>query len=266
MKVLITGSADGLGLMAAQRLLAAGHDVALHARNEARGGQALAAAPGASAVLIGDLASIAETRALADQANRLGVFDAVIHNAGVGYQERRVETVDGLEHVFAINALAPYLLTALIEPPTRLVYLSSGMHRGGEIDFTDLQWKRRRWNGAQAYSDSKLFDVLLAFAVARRRPSVHSNAVDPGWVATKMGGRGAPDDLGRGSETQAWLAVSQDPKALVSGAYFHHKRRQEVHPAAHDPAAQDGLLAACAELTGNSMAWLADTKHDETNQ
>ena len=252
-RVLITGSSDGLGLAAAQRLLAAGHEVVLHARNPGRARDAKAAAPGASGVVVGDLASMEETRGLADQANRLGPFDAVIHNAGVGDRERRIETVDGLEHIFAINVLAPYLLTALIEQPRRLIYLSSGMHRGGDPDLTDLQRKRRRWNGSQAYSDSKLFDAALAFALARRWPGVQSNAVDPGWVATKMGGRGAPDDLDLGSETQAWLAVSRDSAAMVSGAYFFHKKRQQAHPAASDVTIQDGLLAACEELTGTPM-------------
>jgi NAD(P)-dependent dehydrogenase (short-subunit alcohol dehydrogenase family) len=251
--VLITGSSDGLGLLAAHRLLAAGHEVILHARNEGRAREAQTAAPKAHGVVVGDLESIAETRALADQANRLGPFDAVIHNAGVGDRERRIETVDGLEHIFAINVLAPYLLTALIKPPQRLVYLSSGMHYGGNPDFTDLQWKRRRWNGSQAYSDSKLFDAMLGIAIARRWPAVRSNAVDPGWVATKMGGRGASRDFDSGSETQAWLAVSNDAAALVSGAYFYHKKRQEVNPAASDINTQDRLLAACEELTGTSM-------------
>jgi len=252
-KVLITGSSDGLGLRAAQRLLAAGHEVILHARNEGRARDAMTAAPNANGVVVGDLASIAETRGLADQANRLGLFDAVIHNAGVGNRERRIETVDGLEHIFAINVLAPYLLTALIKQPKRLIYLSSGMHRGGDPDLADLQWKRRRWDGTQAYSDSKLFDAVLALAMARRWRAVWSNAVDPGWVATNMGGRGAPDDLDRGSETQAWLAVSQDSDAMVSGAYFYHKRPQRIHPAASDVTVQDALLAACEEITGTPL-------------
>ncbi len=251
-KVLVTGSSDGLGLAAAQRLLAAGHEVVVHGRNEGRAQDAQTAAPKARAAVVGDLASIAETRGLAEQANRLGPFDAVIHNAGVG-GERRIETVDGLEHIFAINVLAPYLLTALIKQPKRLIYLSSGMHRGGDPDFDDLQWKRRRWNGSQAYSDSKLFDTVLAFAMARRWPAVLSNAVDPGWVATKMGGRSAPDDLDLGSETQAWLAVSDESAAIASGVYFYHKKRQRFHPAADDLTIQDRLLAACEELTGTPM-------------
>src|SRR5437660_9571973 len=126
-------------------------DDVCHACNQGRAGYARAAAPKAHGVVIGDLSSIDETRGLADQANRLGPFDAVIHNAGVGDHERRIETVDGLEHIFAINVLAPYLLTALLELPQRLIYLSSGTHRGGSPDLTDLQWKRRRWSGWQAY-------------------------------------------------------------------------------------------------------------------
>src|SRR3989475_12949182 len=197
--------------MAAQRLLSAGHEVVLHARNQQRARDARTAAPKAQDVVVGDLAGIQETRELADQVNRLGPFDAVIHNAGVGDRERRIETIDGLEHIFAINALAPYLLTALIQPPKRLIYLSSGMHFGGKPDLTDLQWKRRRWNGSQAYSDSKLFDAALAFAATRRWPAVLSNAVDPGWVATKMGGGGAPDNLGQGSGSQGWRPGHRDP-------------------------------------------------------
>lgn len=252
-KVLITGSSAGLGLLAAKRLLAEGHEVVLHARTKERADDAWTAVPKASAVVIGDLASIAETRDVADQANRLRPIDAVIHNAGVGDRERRIETVDGLEHIFAINVLATYLLTALIEPPKCLVYLSSGMHLGGDPDFSDLQWRRRRWNGSQAYSDSKLFDTMLAFAVARIWPAARSNAVDPGWVPTRMGGRGAPDDLELGAETQVWLATSHDAAAMVTGAYFHHKRQRRAHPAAHDIAAQERLLAACEAISGTRL-------------
>jgi NAD(P)-dependent dehydrogenase (short-subunit alcohol dehydrogenase family) len=158
--------------------------------------------------------------------------------------------------VFAINVLAPYLLTSLITPPRRLVYLSSGMHQGGSPDLTDLQWARRRWNGAQAYSDSKLYDVALAFAVARYWPDVLSNAVEPGWVPTKMGGPGAPDDLSLAPVTQAWLAVSDDPAATVSGAYFYHKARRTPHPAVTSTDVQEGLLTACADLTGTPLPTL----------
>jgi NAD(P)-dependent dehydrogenase (short-subunit alcohol dehydrogenase family) len=181
--------------MAANLLIEQGHDVILHARSPARAADARAAAPGASGVLVGDLASIAQTRRLADQLGEAGPFDAFIHNAAVGYREPRREVTGDLEHVFAVNTLAPYLLTALTTRPARLVFLSSGLHRQGEVRFDDLQYERRRWSGTQAYADSKLYDAVLAAAVAARWPEVYSNAVEPGWVATKMGGPGAPDDL-----------------------------------------------------------------------
>src|ERR1700678_2209295 len=249
-RIFITGSADGLGLMAAEILTRQGHAVTLHARNDHRAEDARRTLPSADAVVTGELATIAGMRRVAEGANALDRFDAVIHNAGVGYREPRVETDDGLEHVFAINVLAPYLLTALITTPRRLVYLSSGMHRGGRAALADPQWAKRSWNGAQAYSDSKLFDVALAFAIARRWPAVLSNALGPGWVPTKMGGPGAPDDLSVAPVTQAWLAVSDDPAATVSGGYFYHQTLRDVHPAAHSVEVQDRLLDRCADLTG----------------
>ena len=222
-RVFITGSSDGLGRMAAQLLVEQGHGVVLHARNERRGQEALAAVPGAETVVIGDLMSIAQTRGVADQVNRLGLFDAVIHNAGAGYREPRcIATEDGLPHVFAVNTLAPYILTALIQRPKRLIYLSSGLHRSGDASLKDLAWENRPWQGQQAYSDSKLHDVLIAFAVARRWPDVLSNALEPGWVATKTGGPGAPDDLDAAHRTQVWLAVSDAPAATVTVTGWTH--------------------------------------------
>jgi NAD(P)-dependent dehydrogenase (short-subunit alcohol dehydrogenase family) len=252
-RIFITGSADGLGLMAAEILARQGHAVILHARNDHRAEGARQALPSAEAVVTGDLATIAGMRQVAEAVNALGRFDAVIHNAGVGYREPRIETDDGLEHVFAVNVLAPYLLTALITAPRRLVYLSSGMHRQGDAALDDPQWGSRPWNGAQAYADSKLFDVALAFAVARRWPATASNSLEPGWVATKMGGPGAPDDLSLAPVTQAWLAASDDPAARVSGGYFYHQRPREVHPAARDSAFQDRLLDYCAMLSGAAL-------------
>ena len=249
-RVFITGSADGLGLAAAALLLSQGHEVIGHARDAERAADLRRAAPGITGVAVGDLSGAAATRSIADQVNALGRLDAVIHNAGVGYREnRKVTTADGHAYVLAVNVLAPYLLTALIDRPARLVYLSSGMHRGGTPSADDLDWSRRRWNGSQAYSDSKLHDTVLAFALARRWPDVLSNAVDPGWVATKMGGRGAPDDLSLGAVTQAWLAVSDDPAAKVSGELFYHQRPRAAHPAARSPQFQDELLTALANLT-----------------
>ncbi len=250
-RVFITGSSDGLGQMAAQLLIELGHGVVLHARSEQRGKEALLAVPGADSVVIGDLTSIAQTRGVAEQVNRLGRFDAVIHNAGIGYREpRRTATEDGLPQVFAVNTLAPYILTALIEKPKRLVYLSSGLHQSGDASLKDLTWEHRPWRGQQAYSDSKLHDVILAFALARRWPGVLSNALEPGWVPTKMGGPGAPDDMDAAHRTQVWLAVSQDPAAAVTGKYFFHMRQRTPNPAAHDAERQDALLEACRRLSG----------------
>jgi NAD(P)-dependent dehydrogenase (short-subunit alcohol dehydrogenase family) len=253
--IFITGSSTGLGLMVGQELIRLGHDVVFHGRSQERSVEALAAAPGATATVTGDLTRISETRSVADQVNRLGPFDAVIHNAGVGYREtRRLDTEDGLPHVFAVNVLAPYILSALIERPKRLVYLSSGMHRGATPNLDDLLWTRRSWRGSEAYGESKLHDVLLAFAVARRWPDVRSNALEPGWVPTRMGGPSAPDDISKAHLTQVWLATSDDPLALTSGAYFYHQTLREPNPVTRDERVQDQLIEACARLSGISLA------------
>jgi NAD(P)-dependent dehydrogenase (short-subunit alcohol dehydrogenase family) len=250
-RVFITGSSDGLGRMAAELLIEQRHAVVLHARNPQRGEEALAAVPGAEAVVVGDLMSIAQTSKLAEQVNGLGLFDAVIHNAGIGYREpHRIASEDGLPNVFAVNTLAPYILTALIKKPKRLVYLSSGLHQNGDASLKDLAWERRPWQGQQAYSDTKLHDVLLAFAVARRWPGVLSNALEPGWVPTKMGGAGAPDDLDAGHRTQVWLAVSDDPAATVTGEYFYHMRLRTPKPSTRDVERQEQLLEACKGFSG----------------
>jgi len=250
-RVFITGSSDGLGLMAAQLLVETGHKVVLHARNEQRSRDAKSLIPRADAVVIGDLSSITQTRDVAKQVNALGSFDAVIHNAAVGYREsRRIATEDGLPHVFAVNTLAPYILTALIHRPKRLIYLSSGLHQSGDPSLEDLAWEQRPWRGQQAYSDTKFHDVLLAFTFARRWPEIFSNALEPGWVATRMGGPNAPDDLDAGRRTQVWLATSDDLAATVSGQYFYHMRLRQPHPATRDADRQDALLAACASFSG----------------
>jgi NAD(P)-dependent dehydrogenase (short-subunit alcohol dehydrogenase family) len=253
-KVFITGSSDGLGLMAGRLLAEQGHAVVLHARSPARAEETRAALPEAEAVLVGDLSSLTAMRAVAAQANEQGRFDAVIHNVGLGYREPgRVQTEDGLSRLWAVNVLAPYVLTALMEKPGRLVYLSSGMHTGGDASLDDLQWERRAWNGSQAYADTKLQDVLLAFGVAKRWPDVPSNALTPGWVPTRMGGPGANDDLDQGHRTQVWLAVSDDPAAKGTGGYFYHQKPARLHPAARDAALQDRLLDICRDLSGIAL-------------
>jgi NAD(P)-dependent dehydrogenase (short-subunit alcohol dehydrogenase family) len=247
-RVLITGSSSGLGLMAGQLLIDEGHEVVLHARDKSRD-------PGIADVVLGDFASMADVRSVAEQAGALGPFDAVIHNVAVGDRERRrIVTEDGFAHVFAVNVLAPYLLTALMARPSRLVYLSSGMHRSGSPALDDLQWERRRWHGAQAYADSKLWDVVLAFALARRWPETPSNAVDPGWVATRMGGPGAPGDLSQAHVTQVRLALGE---LNGTGGYYYHLTRSDAHPAASDHAVQEAFLSTCAELTGTQVPRVA---------
>ncbi len=254
-RVFITGSSEGLGLMAGRLLAGQGHVVVLHARNEARAEATRAALPQAEAVLTGDLSTLAAMRGVADQANGSGRFDAVIHNAGIGYREpHRVGTADGLSQLWAVNVLAPYVLTALMHRPGRLVYLSSGMHTGGDPGLDDPQWSQRRWNGSQAYADTKLHDVLLAFGVARRWPDVLSNALTPGWVPTRMGGPGAPDDLDQAPLTQVWLAVGDEPAARETGGYFYHQRPGNLNPAAQDPELQDRLLDYCRGLSGVVLA------------
>jgi NAD(P)-dependent dehydrogenase (short-subunit alcohol dehydrogenase family) len=248
-RIFITGSTDGLGLGAARALLAEGHQVVLHARSRERAASLGPLAPRSAGVLVGDLASGAETRSLAEQVNALGPMDAIIHNAGVYLAPGRDATPEGHARTLAVNLLAPYLLTALIARPRRLVYLSSGLHRGGGGALADLDWTRRPWEAGQAYAESKLGIVALALAVARRWPEVRSNAVDPGWVPTKMGGAGAPGNLELGHLTQTWLAASDDPAAAVSGGYWHHRRQQAPAAEATDPAFQDQLMERLAELT-----------------
>ena len=240
-RVFITGSADGLGQLAANALISQGHQVVLHARNEKRAQDALDKVPGANDVLTADLASIEDTKRLAANVNTLGKFDAVIHNAGV-YNASPKE-------IFTVNTLAPYVLTCLIARPDRLIYLSSGMHLQGSSKLESFRTDISRIT----YSDSKLHVLVLCKAVARRWPQVYANAVDPGWVPTKMGGRGAPDDLQKGYETQVWLAVSSDDKAKVSAHYFHHQKEARHNLEADDVELQERFLSVCKEITGVSF-------------
>jgi NAD(P)-dependent dehydrogenase (short-subunit alcohol dehydrogenase family) len=241
-RIFITGSADGLGRAAAQTLFGDGHEVIVHARSTER----LAAVNdligrGVSAV-VGDLADLDQTRAVADQVNRLGRVDAVIHNAGI-YRGPQI---------LPVNVVAPYLLTALIQRPPRLVYLSSGSHYGGRADLASVDWSGKSRTGS--YSDSKLFVTTLAVAVGRIWPDVYSNAVDPGWVPTKMGGPGAPDDLRLGHLTQEWLATSDEPEVRSSGGYWFHQRLRTPHPAVSEPQFQDSLLEALARFTAAPLS------------
>jgi NAD(P)-dependent dehydrogenase (short-subunit alcohol dehydrogenase family) len=253
-RIFITGSTDGLGLAAARRLIDENHEVVLHARSRDRVSAVDKLASRSAGVIVGDLGSSIETQSIADQVNAIGRMDAVIHNAAVWNTNGRSPTSEDHPMILAVNTLAPYMLTALIERPRRLVYLSSGMHRGGTASLDDIDWRARPWNSNQAYSDSKLYVTTLAFAVARRWPDVLSNAVDPGWVPTKMGGPNAPDDLEQGHLTQTWLAVSDDAQAMGTGQYWHHRRRQIPAKDVSDSRFQDQLLAQLTELTRVSLS------------
>ncbi|MGO6719141.1 SDR family NAD(P)-dependent oxidoreductase [Rhizobium ruizarguesonis] len=249
-RIFITGSTDGLGLAAARTLMKEGHDVVLHARSRERASAIAETSAAALGLVIGDLAIATETRTIAEQVNAIGRMDAVIHNAGIYLERSRGETPEGHAKTLAVNVLAPYLLTAWIARPDRLVYLSSGMHRSGSSALDDIDWKRRPWSASQAYSESKLYIATLAAVIARHWPDVFSNAVDPGWVPTKMGGAGAPDDLEMGHLTQTWLATSDAGAAKVSGGYWYHRQQREASAEVGDIGFQDTLVEKLAELTG----------------
>ncbi len=241
-RVFITGSADGLGHAAAKMLLEDGHEVIVHVRSPARLPAVQPLVDRGAAVVVGDLADSAQTRDLAEQVNAIGPMDAVIHNAAI---------VSG-SPLLVVNVVAPYLLTALIPRPKRLIYLSSGdMHASRRTDLNGLDWSGR--TSSCSYADSKLFITALTMAVARLWPDVLCHAVDPGWVPTRMGGAHAPDDLHLGHVTQAWLAVSNAPEVLTSGGCWYHQKRAKAHPTAHDADFQDRLLEALAQATGTLL-------------
>jgi NAD(P)-dependent dehydrogenase (short-subunit alcohol dehydrogenase family) len=252
-RVFITGSTDGLGRAAAQSLMNDGHEVVLHARSAERAEALSDLAPSAAGVVIGDLRSAAETRSVAEQVNAIGRMDAVIHNAGLYRTSGREATPEGHASILAVNTLAPYMLSALIERPDRLIYVSSSEHYAGAGPLRDLDFVTRRWDAARAYQESKLHVVALAFALARRWPDVLSNTVDPGWARSRMGGPSAPVSVEQGQRTQSCLAVSNDPAAKVSGRYWYDLRQQQPASEAMEVAYQDQLLAELAALTGVAL-------------
>lgn len=246
--VFVTGSTSGIGRATAEMLLESGHRVVVHARNQRRADEVRSSLP--APVVVGDLASLAETMAVAETVQTHGPLEAIVHNAGIYETGGRVETGDGLERTFQVNVLAPYLLTALIPEPARLVYVASGMASGGEIVLDDLQRQRRSWSGTAAYQDSKTCLLALALGIASRYPETVVSAVCPGWVRTRMGGPGATTDVATGAATQVWLASSNDPAAHRSARYLRHMRDISFPHLTTVPANQTGLLAACAQLSG----------------
>jgi NAD(P)-dependent dehydrogenase (short-subunit alcohol dehydrogenase family) len=255
-RILITGSSDGLGSIVAQKLISRGHSVVLHARNDQRAKDATAAAPGAEGVVTGDLSDISSTKSMAKQINDMGSFDCIIHNAGL-YRGGFRKTSDGIPALAAVNTFAPYILTALVNKPKRLVFLSSEMHQSGSADLSDPLWAKRGESGfsdTTSYCASKLHNILFAKAFARRWPEVQSNALDPGWVATKMGGKGATGSAEAAVETYVMLAEGEEDHAKKSGEYFRpEKRIGSPQKATNDEKLQDRLLEICSAFSDVSI-------------
>lgn len=237
-RILVTGASTGLGLLTGTTLAREGHEVVLHARNAARlDDQAVPAQ--VRNVLYGDLSDVEQTRQVALDANRVGRFDVVIHNAGV---------MDS-SAALAVNVVAPYLLTAVMQSPSRIIVLSSSMHRSGSSRLGEAFARR-----PVSYETAKLYETTFAFALARHWPQVLVHAVDPGWVPTRMGGPSASDDLTEGHRTQEWLATADAADIHPhTGGYWHHRAARDAHPAAYDTAFQDELLAALHTHTGTEL-------------
>jgi NAD(P)-dependent dehydrogenase (short-subunit alcohol dehydrogenase family) len=240
-KIFITGSTDGLGLLAAKALLQQGHELYLHARNQERKLQVMNSLPAAKAVFVADFTNVQHIIELGNSVNQVGKFDVIIHNAGV-------YSASGKD-IFTVNVLAPYILSCFINKPQRIIYVSSDMHLGGHANLNELQNSINKIS----YSDSKLYLLMLCKAFANQWSNVFMNALHPGWVPTKMGGKGAPDDLQKGYETQVWLATSHDKEALVTGKYFFHKKQSRYHHDVDSLMLQNQLIAFCEELSGVSF-------------
>jgi len=243
----ITGATDGIGRATAQVLLAEGHRVLVHARSRERGEPILQALGGDVALLVGDLARLDDVHGLADQVREHGPVDAWVHNAGVWVRGSTSRTsADGYEMTFAVNVLAPHLLTHLLstELRGRLVWLGSGVAGSGRPQPATLGQDTDPW---RAYVESKACDVALAMAWDRRLPDVTSAAVDPGWVKTKLASPGAPGDVSSSADTIAFCCTSAD---LASAPYWKNRTPTPVPRRLRDPALQDAIFAACDRMVG----------------
>jgi NAD(P)-dependent dehydrogenase (short-subunit alcohol dehydrogenase family) len=240
--ICVTGSTDGIGLAAARQLLAAGHEVVVHARSAARGEPVVAELGGRTRLVVGDLADLDQVRTLADA---IGDVDVLVHNAGIWPEPGTPPSPQGYELTFAVNALAPHLLTALLtgRVKDRLVFLGSGMAGSGTADPDRLGAAREPW---QAYADSKAVDVALALGWARRLPDLRVGAVEPGWVRTKLAAAGAPGDVRSGGARVAFAAADPD----WPGGYTAGNRPARLPAPLTDEQLQDRLLAAMDRLAG----------------
>lgn len=244
-RIFITGSSDGLGSRAAKALVERGHKVTLHARNAQRASDAKDACPGAEEVLIADLSSTEETKQLAQELNKRGPWDSIIHNAGVMRVSSSQKGKEGLPVLFATNTLAPYILTCLVKPPKTLSFLSSGMHQSGDASLSNLT--------SCGYSDSKLHNTMMAFAFARKFPNVEVSSHDPGWVRTKMGGAGASDDINAAIDTYVMLAEGTGAAKGQTGKHWYHSKERSSKQAAADEQTQEKLLKELENISGVSI-------------
>jgi NAD(P)-dependent dehydrogenase (short-subunit alcohol dehydrogenase family) len=270
--VLITGGTAGIGKATALGLATIGANVAVTGRDRDRADAAAAeiraAGGGRVDVFIADLSVQAQVCRLADQVlHALPRIDVLINNAG-GYWNTRHVTADGLERTFALNHLAPFLLTTLLldrltdSAPARVVTVSSNAHAMGRLDFDDLQGERS-YSGARAYNQSKLANVLFTYELARRMPaaSVTANALHPGVVSTSFGADDpamvqcllvpllrpfmkTPD---RGAATSIHVASAPD-LAQVTGRFFARSKPRKSSERSYDRAAATRLWQASADL------------------
>src|SRR6266508_4657727 len=272
--VLVTGGNGGIGRATALGLATMGAHLAITGRDRGRAEGAAreirAAGGGQVDVLVADLSSQSEVRRLADEVlQSLSRIDVLVNNVG-GYWDTRHVTADGLERTFALNHLAPFLLTNLLldrlqqSAPVRVVTVSSNAQAMGRIDFDDLQGERS-YSGARAYNQSKLANVLFTYELARRLPatSVTANALHPGVTRTSFG---AEDPGGvqrrfipfvrpfmkapaRGAATSIHLASAADLEQ-VTGRYFAGRRPKRSAKRSYDVAAAARLWQVSADLVG----------------
>jgi len=273
--VIVTGASAGIGRATAAGLAALGARVVMPCRDapkcEASVARIGAAVPGASLEMMRlDLASMADVRRFAsDYARTHARLDVLINNAAV-VKRRREVTVDGFEETFAVNVLAPFLLTNLLLPmlkassPSRIVFLTSGLHKRAHMDLGDLQVERG-WSSYRAYDRSKLAVILLTVAMARRLggTGVTANVAHPGLIDTDLGRemswaqrtvkRWISKPAEAGARTSVFLASSPEV-AGVSGRYFVDSREAEPSEEARDAELAERLWRACEGLAGLKAA------------
>jgi len=262
--VLVTGATDGIGWETARALASQGHRVVVHGRTPAKADEAarrlLRDLPTADlATAAADLSRPGEVRALAAALRAAHPrLDVLLHNAGVFAATRQV-TPEGLELTFAVNHLAPFLLTHLLldrvkEARGRVVVVASGVHGNAALDLEDLQGERR-WDGYGAYARSKLCNVLFAAELAERLrgSGATANSLHPGVVGTKLLRAGfameGPDTAVQGAVTSVWLATSPEAEG-VSGRYFVRKKAVPASRLARNATLRAALWAASERLAG----------------